>query len=341
VAGTGSPLRRREVGGPALEQDLSTPWDLAWWADRVVVAMAGIHQLWALTLDPDPVLGRLEVLAGTTQEGLRDGPGDTAWLAQPSGLAASADGLRVWVADAETSALRTWSADGLTTQVGTGLFDFGHRDGPAGEARLQHPLGVVELPDGSAAVCDTYNGAIRRFDPATNRVTTLATGLAEPSDAVVESAADGTTRLVVVESAAHRLVRVAIPADAQEVEGPARQTQRPPTALAPGDVELVVAFDPPHGQKLDDRWGDPTRLVVSASPPELLLHGAGDGVGLSRPITVATGIPAGTLHVSVQAAACDIDGENPACHLFQQDWGIPVLVDPSGPEQLVLDLRGT
>ena len=340
VAGTGSPLRRREVGGPALEQDLSTPWDLAWWGDRVVVAMAGIHQLWALTLDPDPVLGRLEVLAGTTQEGLRDGPGDTAWLAQPSGLAPSADGLRVWVADAETSALRTWSADGLTTQVGTGLFDFGHRDGPAGEARLQHPLGVVELPDGSAAICDTYNGAIRRFDPATNRVTTLATGLAEPSDAVVESASDGTARLVVVESAAHRLVRVAIPADAQEVEGPARQTQRPPTALAPGDVELVVTFDPPHGQKLDDRWGDPTRLVVSASPPELLLHGAGDGVGLSRPITVATGIPAGTLHVSVQAAACDIDGENPACHLFQQDWGIPVVVDPSGPERFVLDLRG-
>ncbi len=341
VAGSGMPLRRREAGGPALEQDLSTPWDLAWWDGRVVVAMAGIHQLWALTLDPDPARGRLKVLAGTTQEGLRDGPGDTAWLAQPSGLATSADGRRVWVADAETSALRSWSAEGLTTQVGAGLFDFGHRDGPAGEARFQHPLGVVELPDGSAAVCDTYNGAIRRFDPATNRVSTLATGLAEPSDAVVERAGDGSTRLVVVESAAHRLVRVAIPADAQEVDGPARQTQRPPTALGSGPVELVVAFEPPSGQKLDDRWGDPTRLVVSASPPELLLHGAGDGAGLSRPLTVATGIPAGTLHVSVQAAACDVDGENPACHLFQQDWGIPLVLDEAGPDHLVLDLRGT
>ena len=341
VAGSGAPLRRREAGGPALDQDLSTPWDLAWWDGRVVVAMAGIHQLWGLTLDPDPARGRLEVLAGTTQEGLRDGPGDTAWLAQPSGLATSADGLRVWVADSETSALRTWSAEGLTTQVGTGLFDFGHRDGPAGEARLQHPLGVVELPDGSVAVCDTYNGAIRRFDPATNRVSTLAGGLAEPSDAVVEWADDGTARLVVVESAAHRLVRVAIPADAQEVVGPARQTQRPPTTIASGPVELVVAFEPPSGQKLDDRWGDPTRLVVSASPPELLLAGAGDGAGLTRPLTVATGIPAGTLHVSVQAAACDIAGENPACHLFQQDWGIPVIVDAAGPGRFVLDLRGT
>jgi thiol-disulfide isomerase/thioredoxin len=341
VAGSGMPLRRREASGSALEQDLSTPWDLAWWDSRVVVAMAGIHQLWALTLDPDPALGRLEVLAGSTQEGLRDGPGDTAWLAQPSGLATSADGRRVWVADAETSALRTWSVEGLTTQVGVGLFDFGHRDGPAGEARFQHPLGVVELPDGSAAVCDTYNGAIRRFDPATNRVSTLATGLAEPSDAVVERAGDGSTRLVVVESAAHRLIRVAIPADAQEVVGPARQTQRPPTTLGSGPVGLVIAFEPPTGQKLDDRWGDPTRLVVSASPPELLLDGAGDGAGLSRPLTVAPGIPAGTLHVSVQAAACDVDGENPACHLFQQDWGIPVVVDASGPDHLALDLRGT
>ena len=341
VAGSGRPLRRREGGGPALEQDLSTPWDLAWCDGRVVIAMAGIHQLWALTVDADPALGRLEVLAGTTQEGLRDGPGDAAWLAQPSGLATSADGQRIWVADAETSALRSWSASGLTTQVGAGLFDFGHRDGPAGEARFQHPLGVVELPDGSAAVCDTYNGAIRRYDPVANRVTTLATALAEPSDAVVERGTDGSVRLVVVESASHRLVRVAIPADAQEVDGPVRRTQRPPTSLAHGVVELVVAFEPPSGQKLDDRWGDAARLVVSASPPDLLLDGAGDGASLTRPLTVATGIPAGTLHVSVQAAACDTNDENPACHLFQQDWGIPLLLDDTGPDRLVLHLRGT
>ena len=341
VAGSGRPLRRREGGGPALEQDLSTPWDLAWCDGRVVIAMAGIHQLWALTVDADPALGRLEVLAGTTQEGLRDGPGDAAWLAQPSGLATSADGQRIWVADAETSALRSWSASGLTTQVGAGLFDFGHRDGPAGEARFQHPLGVVELPDGSAAVCDTYNGAIRRYDPVANRVTTLATALAEPSDAVVDRGTDGSARLVVVESASHRLVRVAIPADAHEVDGPVRRTQRPPTSLAPGVVELVVAFEPPSGQKLDDRWGDPARLVVSASPPDLLLDGAGDGASLTRPLTVATGIPAGTLHVSVQAAACDTNDENPACHLFQQDWGIPLLLDDTGPDRLVLHLRGT
>ncbi|HEY3015978.1 MAG TPA: thioredoxin-like domain-containing protein, partial [Nocardioides sp.] len=49
---------------------LSSPWDVAWWQDRVWVAMAGIHQLW--TFDPDDAA--LEVAAGTTNEGLVDGP---------------------------------------------------------------------------------------------------------------------------------------------------------------------------------------------------------------------------------------------------------------------------
>ena len=355
VAGTGRQLRERSGGGPALEQDLSSPWDLAWWDGRVVVAMAGNHQLWELRLCAEPAASTTGVLAGTTQEGLRDGPGPEAWLAQPSGLASSADGSRVWVADAETSALRSLSRGPLgpemTTHVGTGLFDFGHRDGPAEAALMQHPLGVTELPDGSVAVTDTYNGAVRRFDPATGQVSTLVTGLSEPSGAVLERApagmgrggengGDGEVRLVVVESAAHRLTRVALPDQAQRVDGPAHRTQRPSTALAAGDVDLRVAFTPPAGQKLDDRWGDPTRLVVSATPPDLLLDGAGSAPGLSRALRLASGIPAGTLHVSVQAAACDEEGEHGACHLYQQDWGIPVTVSEGGPLELVLDLRG-
>ncbi len=48
--------------------------------------------------------GAVDILAGTTVEGLRDGPAADAWLAQPSGLAV--DGDRLWFVDAETSALR-------------------------------------------------------------------------------------------------------------------------------------------------------------------------------------------------------------------------------------------
>ncbi|MGW5241588.1 NHL domain-containing thioredoxin family protein [Monashia sp. NPDC004114] len=351
LAGTGAQLRERTGGGPALEQPLSTPWDLAWLGDQVLIAMAGTHQLWAWTPGESVETGTVAVVAGTTNEGLRDGPAGQAWFAQPSGLATAPDGDRVWIADSETSALRsiTRTDEGLVVEshVGTGLFDFGHRDGRAAQALLQHPLGVTVLPDGSVAISDTYNGAVRRFDPATQQVSTLAQGLAEPSDAVVETDPDtGETRLVVVESAAHRLVRVPLPEDAQRVEGPARRTQRPPTPLPAGEVRLEVTFVPPPGQKLDDRWGDPTMLDVSASPEGLLIEGGGRSRGLTRSLRLADGIPGGTLHVSVQAAACDGDpetGEVPehaACHLFQQDWGIPVTIESGSDARLTLDLRG-
>ncbi len=149
-----------------------SPWDVAWWPalGRLVVAAAGVH----LLLSVDPATGATAVLAGTTVEGLRDGPALDGWLAQPSGLAV--DGDRLWFVDSETSALRYLTIDGeLHTAVGEGLFDFGHVDGPAQQARFQHPLGVTLLADGSVAVLDTYNGAVRRYDPATDAVSTLAT----------------------------------------------------------------------------------------------------------------------------------------------------------------------
>ena len=292
--------------------------------------MAGIHQLWSF----DPVAGAVDVLAGTSNEGLLDGPAAEAWFAQPSGLAAAGD--RVWLADAETSSLRYLEAGSVTTAVGTGLFDFGHVDGPAETALLQHPLGVTALPDGSVAVSDTYNGAVRRYDPAADTVTTLLTGLAEPSDAVV---LDGD--LVVVESAAHRLTRVRLPDQALVVDGIAQRTHRPVTEVRPGTVQLEVVFTPPAGQKLDERDGPATRLVVSSTPPGLLREGEGRGEGLTRTLVLDGHVGDGVLHVAAMAASCDTDGsEFPACHVHQQDWGVPVRLVEGAPAELRLYLAG-
>ena len=52
-----------------------------------VVAMAGNHTLWAF----DDKQGSIELLGGTMNEGLLDGPLREAWFAQPSGLAVAAD----------------------------------------------------------------------------------------------------------------------------------------------------------------------------------------------------------------------------------------------------------
>ena len=320
--------------GPARDVDLSSPWDIAWFGDRLWIAMAGVHQLW--TYDPETLTVR--VAAGTTNEGLVDGPAAEAWFAQPSGLATSFDGERLWVADSETSALRYVERDGsVRTAVGTGLFDFGHRDGAAEQALLQHPLGVTALPDGSVAVCDTYNHALRRYDPGSGEVTTLATDLREPSDAVLVEG-----DLVVVESARHRLTRLRLPEEAVRVAGEAHRTRRAATEVAPGALRLDVVFQAPAGQKLDTRYGPSTRLLVSSTPPELLAEGAGPGTDLFRDLVLADGVTEGVLHVSAMAASCDDDPENeyPACHVHQQDWGVPLRVTADGVSRLPLVLAG-
>ena len=345
-AGDSAPADASDLlGADPLEVSLSSPWDLAWSAklQRLVVAMAGTHQIFGF----DPLTGAVSLLAGTGLEGLLDGSAAQAWFAQSSGLAEDADG-NLWVADSETSALRrltvTEAGVGVETAVGTGLFDFGFRDGAAAEARLQHPLGVAVLPDGSVAIADTYNGAVRRYDPATQTVSTLARGLSEPSDVLVDTSA-AEPLLIVVESNRHQLIRLPIPKEAQSVDEGARQTQRPKTAVESGPMALTVRFAAPKGQKLDDRWGDPTQLKISASPEELLVSGGGTATGLTREIVLSDTVTEGVLHITARAAACDGEpgGEIPdhaACHMYQQDWGIPVVVSAGGESSLVLDLRG-
>jgi hypothetical protein len=77
------------------------------------------------------------------------------------------------------------------------------------------------------------------------------------------------------------------------------------------------------------------------------VDGAGAGQGLVRELRLDPAVGTGVLHVSVQAASCDGDpvtGEVPefaACHLYQQDWGIPVRLADGGDRTLTLDLRGT
>lgn len=343
-AGTGEQLRERSGGGAAHKQPLSSPWDIVWWLDRAVIAMAGTHQLWALHLATEPENNTVAVLAGTSAEGLRDGAADEAWLAQPSGLAVSASGDRVWIADSETSALRSIVLDDngfrLETHIGEGLFDFGFVDGVRSQARMQHPLGVAEAADGTVLVADTYNGAIRRFDPVTQVLSTALTGLSEPSDVLPLD--DG---LIVVESSAHRVDRMRLPATAA-AEGGAGRVRRSATQIAPGAVELVVHFEPPAGQKLDDRYGDPTMLMVSSTPDSLIRSGGGRATGLARALDLDSSVGDGVLHISVRAASCDASGpdgevpEHAACHLYQQDWGIPVRLEAGADAVLDLHLRG-
>jgi hypothetical protein len=334
IAGTGEQwMQGDSVAGPATETRLSTPWDVAYADGVVYVAMAGDHRIWAF----DPVSSKVHVHAGTTNEGLVDGPLAQSWFAQPSALVADRDDL--WVVDAETSALRRMTPTAVESHIGKGLFDFGHVDGPAGSALLQHPLGAALLPDGSIVIADAYNAALRRYEPASGQVSTVARDLAEPSDVVV---LPGEAAVLVVESALGRITRVALDA-ATMVMGDALRTVRPAIRLAPGEVEIEVVFEPPAGEKRDDRYGPSTHLVIGSTPPELLTEGAGAGSDLRRRVQVNGDVREGVLHVAAKGASCD-DAVGPeahaACHIHQQDWGIPVIVASDGDSRVVLTLSG-
>lgn len=334
----GEPLPRGE--GDARTYSLSTPWDLTWShsLNRAVIAMAGIHQLWTY----DPATGALLVLAGTTQEGLVDGPAVTSWWAQPSGLDEMPDG-RIVIADSESSAVRLLDPQSMqvSTLVGKGLFDFGHVDGPLDRARLQHPLGVTALPDGRIAIADTYNGAIRLLDEETGEVVTVATDLKEPSDAIVGPPVDGIGQLIVVESGAHRITWVPVAKAAERmIDEGAQRSERPATEVGPGPLTVRVLFTPPPGHKLDDSLGPSTQVTIATTPTSMLTGGGGVDTALERTVTLDPAYTEGVLHVSARAASCDADPavEFPACHMHQQDWGVPIRVVEGGPDHLDLSL---
>lgn len=334
IAGTGEQWMQGDaVAGPATRTRLSTPWDVEYANGVVYVAMAGEHRIWAF----DPITGGIQVHAGTTNEGLVDGPLAESWFAQPSALVA--DGADLWIVDAETSALRRMTPTTVVSLIGTGLFDFGHVDGPAATALLQHPLGAALLPDGSIMIADSYNAALRRFEPWSGQVSTIARDLAEPSDVVV---LPGEAAVLVVESALGRVTRVPLDAGTLVV-GDALRTVRPALRLAPGAVEIEVVFEPPSGEKRDDRYGPSTHLVIGSTPPELLTEGAGSGSDLRRTVQVNGDVHEGVLHVATKGASCD-DAVGPeahaACHIHQQDWGIPVIVASDGDIRVVLTLSG-
>ncbi len=169
IAGTGEQSLFRHAGGAAKTRPLNSPYALSYADGILYIAMAGAHQLWSLDVDA----GAIAPFAGAGAENIVDGLRDEALLAQPCGL--SLKGNNLFFADAETSAIRVAKigTDGrVVTLTGTGLFDFGDRDGIGKEARLQHAQDVAAAD--AVYIADTYNHKIKQIELSTLRVTTIA-----------------------------------------------------------------------------------------------------------------------------------------------------------------------
>ena len=146
--------------------------------------------------------GNVTTIAGTPKKGgYSDGAAGTATFLDPAGIAVSADGKTVYVADTGNNLIRKIENGSVTTVAGAmsdkdsdGYPEGGFRDGAAGQALFNQPKGIA-LSNGSLYIADSGNHMIRMLDKA-GVVKTICGG-GEPGDeeddlfgAVLNGAAD-------------------------------------------------------------------------------------------------------------------------------------------------------
>jgi hypothetical protein len=220
----------------------------------------------------------------------------------------------------------------VETAVGRGLFDFGHIDGPAQQALLQHPQGLALDGDGNVIVADTFNGAIRRYSPSTGQVSTIVGHLQEPTDVLPTDSG-----LLVVESAANRVIQINTGTRVNDIykDAPA-PVKSAPITVAP-NLKIRILLDLPEPMHVDESTESPIRVTITSTPASLLSDGIGVGYDLQRDLRLHESA-AGTIHVSAKVAACD--DTVGICTLMTQDWNLHVLVKSDGAPETDLILSG-
>lgn len=203
---------------------------------------------------------------------------------------------------------------------------------------------MVATPVGPV-VCDTYNSALRRYDPRKDALITLVRdGLSEPSGAALLDEAGES--LVVADTNNHRLVSVGPdgevrPFAIRNLLPPVPTPERGPVALNIGPVELggeqelTATLPVPYGQKLDSSLGPPVQLSISSEGPlldsSLLL--TGDELPAKAQLTL--GAVEGRLDVLLRVGTCE-EEPGAVCNLIERRWRVTVRRDAEGSPRLNL-----
>jgi hypothetical protein len=99
---------------------------------------------------------------GTLGRSGDDGPATDAQLSWPRGVAVTAGGDFL-IADGLNHTIRRVSVAGTISRVaGTGALGDSGDDGPATDARLNHPSDVASLRDGSFLIADAGGSVVRK-----------------------------------------------------------------------------------------------------------------------------------------------------------------------------------
>ncbi|MEV7193696.1 hypothetical protein AB0N81_18090 [Streptomyces sp. NPDC093510] len=266
----------------------------------------------------------IRTLAGTGEADSRGdgGPAARAALNQPRALAADASGA-LYVAEWKGHRVRRIAPDGtITTVAGTGEPGFGGDGGPAAEAVLNEPGGLVCDAAGYLYVADYWNHRVRRIAPD-GTITTVA-GTGEPgfggdggpaAEAVLNEprglALDGAGTLYVAEWKGHRVRAIGTDGRITTVAGTGEPGSGPdgvPAASSDLHHPIDIVTDADGRLYIADCWSHRVRMV---SADGLVTTVAGTG----EPGYEGGGVPAaaGPLH---QPRGVDFDGEG---NLFVAD----------------------
>jgi hypothetical protein len=133
-----------------------------------------LHPAYALR----PMVHYHDLVAGEGDMGSGDGPFYSACFNGPQGLALSADGLKLFVADAGNNSIRIVHLDQdnrVETLSGDGKQ--GYLDGPLSTAKFNNPTALLMLPENRLVVNESNNACFRLIDLNQGVVSTLAGNL--------------------------------------------------------------------------------------------------------------------------------------------------------------------
>ncbi|MFI1252553.1 NHL repeat-containing protein [Streptomyces netropsis] len=258
----------------------------------------------------------ITTLAGTgvAGSGGDGGPAAHAGLDQPRAVATDRTGA-VYVAEWKGHRIRRISPDGLVTTIaGTGKPGFGGDGGPAVEAQLNEPGGLVLDDDGNLYLADYWNHRIRKVSP--DGIITTVAGTGEPghggdggpADRALFNeprglALDGRGNLYVAEWKGHRVRRIAPDGVITTVAGtgePGFGADGVPATTGALRNPIDVAVDGTGHLYIADCW---THRVRRVAPDGVITTVAGTG----RPGYDGDGGPATATRLH-QPRGVDLDG---------------------------------
>lgn len=173
VAGCGEPGYAGD-GGPASAAQLNEPYGIAL-DDTGNLYIADRHNHCVRRVDPT---GLITSVAGSGEAGFAGdgGPAAAARLVEPNGLAFDARRRRLLIADVADHRVRAVDlASGIiTTFAGTGAPEHGGDGTPAAEARIHGARAVAVAPDGTVYILERQGSTLRRVDPDSGVIATIA-----------------------------------------------------------------------------------------------------------------------------------------------------------------------